>query len=209
MGDSAPLVNSVGFAVAAACVVTLGHSRLPARGSRWSPLGILTGLGSGLALGIAVTLQEGLLSGLLSGMVGAVGGSFGAGLEAKPTEATVAADPQTVLDQDRVTFWTTAMAGGLAIGLAASLVIGSFLGPWRGALTGMADGLAAGLAWGFLQARHGSFTLARWWLAFRGQVPWRLMPFLADAHRWGVLRQVGATYQLRHAELQRRLAGRA
>ncbi|ODA69344.1 NACHT domain protein [Streptomyces sp. AVP053U2] len=51
MGDSAPWVNSVGFAVAAACVVTLGHSRLPARGLRWSPIGILTGLGGGLALG--------------------------------------------------------------------------------------------------------------------------------------------------------------
>ncbi|MFD3730328.1 NACHT domain-containing protein [Streptomyces sp. NPDC058632] len=208
MGDSAPLVNSVGFAVAAACVVTLGHSRLPARGLRWSPLGILTGLGGGLALGIAVTLQAGLLNGLLSGVVGAVGGSFGAGLEAKPAEATAAADPRTVLAQDRATFWTTAMAGGLAIGIAASFVIGSLLGPWRGALAGVADGLATGLAWGFLQARYGSFTLARGWLALRGQVPWRLMPFLADAHRRGVLRQVGATYQLRHAELQRRLAGR-
>lgn len=208
MGDSAPLVNSVGFAVAAACVVTLGHSRHPARGLRWSPLGILTGLGGGLVLGIAVTLQDGLLSGLLSGVVAAAGGSFGAGLEAKPVEATVAADPQTILDQDRVTFWTTAMAGGLAIGLAASLVVGSVLGSWRGALAGVADGLATGLAWGFLQARYGSFTLARWWLALRGHVPWRLMSFLADAHRRGVLRQVGATYQLRHAELQRRLAGR-
>ncbi|MFE7075235.1 NACHT domain-containing protein [Streptomyces sp. NPDC057620] len=208
MGDSAPLVNSVGFGVAAACVVTLGHGRLPARGIRWSPLGILTGLGGGLALGIAVTLQTGWLSGLLSGLVAAVGGSFGAGLEAKPAEATVAADPQTVLGQDRVTFWTTAAAGGLAIGLAAAVVITSALGPWRGAMTGVADGLATGLAWGFLQARYGPFTLARWWLALRGQVPWRLMSFLADAHRRGVLRQVGATYQLRHAEVQRRLARR-
>ena len=209
MGDSAPLVNSIGFAITAACVVTLGHSRLPARGLRWSPLGILTGLGGGLALGIAVTLQAGLLIGLLSGLVGAAGGSFGAGLEAKPAEATAAADPQTLLDQDRATFWTTASAGGLAIGIAASLVIASLLGPWRGFLTGAADGLATGLAWGFLQARYGSFTLSRWWLALRGHVPWHLMPFLADAHRRGVLRQVGSTYQLRHAELQRRLAGKA
>ncbi|MFD8968933.1 hypothetical protein ACFV0C_28765 [Streptomyces sp. NPDC059568] len=131
MGDSAPLVNSVSFAVAAACVVTLGHSRLPARGLRWSPLGILTGPGGGLALGIAVTAQDGLLSGPLSGVVAAVGGSFGAGLQAKPTEATVAADPQTVPDQDRVTFWTTTLAGGLAVNLASSLVIGSALGPRR------------------------------------------------------------------------------
>ncbi|MFD8968934.1 hypothetical protein ACFV0C_28770 [Streptomyces sp. NPDC059568] len=73
----------------------------------------------------------------------------------------------------------------------------------------MADGPATGPAWGFLQARYGSFTLARWWLAPRGQVRRQLMPFLADAHRRGVLRQAGATYQLRHTELQRRLAGRA
>ncbi|WP_327178039.1 NACHT domain-containing protein [Streptomyces sp. NBC_01335] len=207
MGEPASLVNSIGFAVAAACVVTLGRSRMPARGLRWSPLGVLTGMGGGLVLGVAVTVQADARSGLLSGIVAAVGGSFGAGLEARPAEATVAAGPQTVLDQDRVTFWTTAMAGGLAIGVAAVLVIGSVMGPWRGMLVGVADGLATGLAWGFLQARYGSFTLARWWLALHGKVPLRLMPFLADAHRRGVLRQVGATYQLRHAELQRRLAG--
>jgi hypothetical protein len=36
-------------------------------------------------------------------------------------------------------------------------------------------------------------------------LPWRLMAFLADAHRRGVLRQVGSVYQFRHIELQRRL----
>jgi hypothetical protein len=34
------------------------------------------------------------------------------------------------------------------------------------------------------------------------------MSFLADAHRRGVLRQVGAVYQFRHIELQHRLANR-
>jgi hypothetical protein len=46
------------------------------------------------------------------------------------------------------------------------------------------------------------------WLALRGRLPWRLMRFLADAHvHRGVLRQAGAFYQFRHAELQRHLAG--
>jgi hypothetical protein len=206
MGDPAPLANSVGFAVAAAFVVTLGRGSLPALGLRWSPLGILTGVGGGTALGVAVTLQAGLPIGLLAGAVGAVGGSFGAGLEARPAE-TVAADPQASLRKDRLTFWLTAAAGGLAIGLAAAMVIAASVSPWRGATAGLADGLATGIAWAFLQARYGSFTLARGWLALRKRVPWQLMPFLADAHRRGVLRQAGATYQLRHAELQRRLAG--
>ncbi|MFJ6214733.1 NACHT domain-containing protein [Streptomyces sp. NPDC092296] len=207
MGEAAPLANSIGFAVAAACVVTFGQRRLPARGLRWSPLGILNAVGGGLAIGLAVALQAGALSGLVAGAVAAAGGSFGAGLEAKPAEATVAADPQTVLRQDRVTFWTTALAGGPAIGLAAAVVVGSALGSSKGIQTGLADGLATGLAWGFLQAAYGGFTLARCWLALRGRLPWRVMPFLADAHQRGVLRQAGATYQFRHAELQRRLAG--
>jgi hypothetical protein len=42
----------------------------------------------------------------------------------------------------------------------------------------------------------------------RGFLPWRLVSFLQDAHRRGVLRQAGAVYQFRHIELQHRLATR-
>jgi hypothetical protein len=47
---------------------------------------------------------------------------------------------------------------------------------------------------------------SRIWLALRGEQPWRLMRFLEDAHRRGVLRQSGATYQFRHARVQDHLA---
>ncbi|MFC6080402.1 KGGVGR-motif variant AAA ATPase [Sphaerisporangium aureirubrum] len=56
-------------------------------------------------------------------------------------------------------------------------------------------------AWGWL-------GLSRFWLALRGHLPWRLMRFLADAHRRGVLRQNGPVYQFRHAHLQDWLAGK-
>ncbi|GAA3885103.1 NACHT domain-containing protein [Streptomyces sedi] len=206
MGKAAPLVNSVGFFLAALCVVALGTRAVPARGLRWSPLGIVNGLAAGVAIGLAVVLQSDPLSGAVAGLVAAAAGSFGAGLEARPAEATVAADPQTVLRQDRVTFWTIAMAGGIGIGSATVFVVGADLGLWKGVQTGVANAVATGLAWAFLQATYGRFTLARCWLAARRRLPWRLMPFLADAHRRGVLRQGGATYQFRHAELQRRLA---
>ncbi|GAA2357381.1 DnaJ C-terminal domain-containing protein [Streptomyces violaceusniger] len=52
------------------------------------------------------------------------------------------------------------------------------------------------------------YLLARSLLAARGLLPWRLEAFLADAHRRGVLRQVGSVYQFRHARLRDRLAGR-
>ena len=77
------------------------------------------------------------------------------------------------------------LTGGLTLGLAFGLS-GRFSG-------GLAVGLVGG-AWG-------RFTLVRGWLALRGYLPWRLLGFLDDAHRLGVLRQTGAVYQFRHALL--------
>jgi hypothetical protein len=60
------------------------------------------------------------------------------------------------------------------------------------------------LAWLF--SPWGWFVLVRLWLAPRGRLPWRLMTFLEDAHRLGILRQIGGVYQFRHARLRERLA---
>ncbi len=43
-------------------------------------------------------------------------------------------------------------------------------------------------------------------LARADQLPRRLMPFLDDSHRLGLLHAVGPYYQFRHAELQDHLA---
>lgn len=121
----------------------------------------------------------------------------------------------------------TALAGGLA-----GAVLGGFLlGPWgsfgygvaclvvggqvftlskhpmTAPTTGVLFGLGVGLAV-FLSRSWGLFVVTRLWLALRGHAPLRLMRFLDDAHRRGVLRQVGAVYQFRHARLQDRLATR-
>ena len=76
---------------------------------------------------------------------------------------------------------------GLMIGFAITLVIM------------LIGGLAAGWP---------GYEIARILLALRNLLPWRLMHFLHDAHRRGVLRQAGAVYQFRHIELQHRLAAR-
>ncbi|MEU5363878.1 NACHT domain-containing protein [Streptomyces sp. NPDC005925] len=55
----------------------------------------------------------------------------------------------------------------------------------------------------------GRTATARLWLALTGRAPWRLMTFLEDAHRRGVLRQAGARYEFRHQRLQHRLAAAA
>ncbi|WP_326946654.1 hypothetical protein OG439_46240 [Amycolatopsis sp. NBC_01307] len=71
---------------------------------------------------------------------------------------------------------------------------------------GIALGYAA--AW-MLFSAYARFTVARFVLAVRGKLPWRLFGFLDDARDRGVLRQYGAVYQFRHQHLQRHLGGRA
>ncbi|MGW2292238.1 NACHT domain-containing protein [Streptomyces phaeochromogenes] len=53
------------------------------------------------------------------------------------------------------------------------------------------------------------YSAARVILAVRGRLPWQLQAFLADAHRLGVLRQIGPVYQFRHARLQLHLGRHA
>jgi hypothetical protein len=51
-----------------------------------------------------------------------------------------------------------------------------------------------------------AYLHARLQLALTARLPLRLSAFLADAHRLGILRQVGPVYQFRHARLRERLA---
>lgn len=57
-------------------------------------------------------------------------------------------------------------------------------------------------AWARFQVLHAA-------LALRGRMPWRLMAFLAEAHRRDLLRESGGVYQFRHIRLQERLAEQA
>ena len=95
--------------------------------------------------------------------------------------------------------------GSLTFGLAGATIGGLVFPPGRtfsaGLTVGTVFGLAIGL-WMLLSRAWGAFVLSRGWLALRGQAPLRLMRFLDDAHRRGVLRQVGGVYQFRHARLQ-------
>jgi hypothetical protein len=75
-----------------------------------------------------------------------------------------------------------------------------------GSRVGFPNALAGGLAVAITSTSWGQFIILRAWLAARGRLPLRLMAFLEDAHRRGVLRQVGAVYQFRHVRLQDHLA---
>lgn len=76
-----------------------------------------------------------------------------------------------------------------------------------GALAGVAGAMPAALAvHGVAVSAWGRFTWARIWLAATGRLPWRLMSFLQDAHRRGMLRQSSGVYRFRHIELRNHLA---
>jgi hypothetical protein len=94
-------------------------------------------------------------------------------------------------------------------GFGRSVQLGQIV---RGSFTSLPTIVIIGLTVGLTlaaQTAHSAFLVARVRLAADGVLPLRLMAFLREAHRLGVLRQVGATYQFRHARLQDRLASGA
>jgi hypothetical protein len=154
---------------------------------------LLFALLGGLLVGLVGGLGVGLVFGLLGGLGVALGLGFLFGLWdlfESPGLGDVAVTPDSVLRGDR------------ALALTRVLVFGLLGGLVFGLLGGVELGLVVGLLGGLVSSAWGKFAIARGWLALRGRLPWRLMAFLDDAHRRGVLRQAGAVYQFRHARLQ-------
>ena len=195
-GLPAGIVDGIGGGFAAALILVCAGRNTPARGLRglgWSR----TAIGAGLAAGIGL----GVTAGPMAGLVGMLAG-FCLGLLGSEADLKSATSPRAVLLRDRSTFLAFGLIAGATVCAGASLAVAPEVG--------IAGGITVGLVFGCLQAAWGRFTIARYLLAFRGHIPWQLMSFLADAHeKRGVLRQVGAVYQFRHADLQRHLAGRS
>ncbi|MBI0314358.1 hypothetical protein [Streptomyces javensis] len=129
---------------------------------------------------------------------------------ALPFEKEEAITPKRALGLGRKRAIT--LASALALLLATGTTVFVFMGagpglhPWwtwplLAATTGSGVAVVAGL-----RTQWGAYTITHILLALRGRMPWRLARFLDDAHRLGVLRQVGSLYQFRHARLRAHLA---
>ena len=98
-----------------------------------------------------------------------------------------------------------------ARGLRSALVILTFW-LWSGAVLAAAYGLyliivnLVRVIFGDTVGASDRYIAARIYLFACRRSPWRVVSFLEDARRRGVLRQVGAVYQFRHIRLQERLA---
>ncbi|WP_329430647.1 NACHT domain-containing protein [Streptosporangium sp. NBC_01495] len=166
--------------------------------------GFMDGLMDGLMNGLVFGLAFGLLVGLAVGL--AVGSADGVIKWAEqPASSTIATTPLTSWKADRTLTLLRVITLGLGVGLGLGLLAGLMSGPMGGITFGITLGLTFGLTLGNHHAWL-AYTIAARRLAKKGHLPRKLMAFLDDAHRLGLLRTVGPVYQFRHAELQDHLA---
>ncbi len=223
-----------GLTIGAAGGVALGvikpepPLRFVPRVPRWTALGrrfllqdmgfgLLGAASGGLIAGQLVAPAYGVGSGLVFGLTFAVVRRF-----TRPTEPKEAITPIGVLRGDRA-----AVFSGCLLGALVGLVVGGILGVAesdmasklifhltlveRAVLGGLGGAGLGGAGLGMMvlaTSAWGHFITARVWLWLTGMTPFRLMAFLEDAHKLGVLRHTGSHYQFRHALLQDRLAVR-
>ncbi|MFE0379299.1 hypothetical protein ACFW1M_27815 [Streptomyces inhibens] len=200
----------------AAKLTSAAKGRGPRSGIRWNrrrypwlAAGLLVGLAGGITAGSTIGFKAALATGLGVGLTfGPVLGLL-AGLASAQPDLARAVGPGAVLARDRHTFWIITLVGGVSAGFATGLATGQARGFVAGFVLGFLLGLLIGSWSGLSKAVWVVFLVTRIGLAMLRRVPWRFMSFLADAHEQrGVLRQVGAVYQLRHFDLQRHLAER-
>ncbi|KJK56580.1 helix-turn-helix domain-containing protein [Saccharothrix sp. ST-888] len=196
--------------------------------------GFVVGLGAGPGLTVGVELLYGhvtvdapvlratavnaLVFGLIFGLAGGLVLGLVAALET-PLDLGSAATPADLLAVNRSTVIRQALFLAplltLVIALGGRLITGlcqGLLGPlsWpmkSGLAIGTVGGLAGALSYALAFTAWGQWVLlTRLWLPLTGRLPWATVAFLDDAYRRGVLRQVGAVYQFRHARLQNHLS---
>ncbi|MFE2245935.1 trypsin-like peptidase domain-containing protein [Streptomyces lavendulae] len=191
--------------------------------------GVLARFGLGLVCGVlaalvflfldrvvveSLGLGDGLDGGLVGGLVFVPGLGLGVGtvfglmawLEV-PVDIRSGVSSSELLGQDRRNVVFHLLVWALVFGTGAGCANALAAGPGWGLLVGLAFGIeaafAGGLAYGLAFTAWGQWVaLARIWLPLTGQLPWRLVAFLDDACERDVLRQAGAVYQFRHAQLQ-------
>ena len=125
-----------------------------------------------------------------------------------PVDIGSALSPAATLEGDRRTVKYLAKRYGIVYGLVLGSVVWGIAGIRTGIAVCIVVGVAAGAVTSFEDGAWPAYELTQIWLALQHRLPRQLMDFLGDAHRRGVLRQVGTTYQFRHIELQHRLATR-
>ncbi|GAB3429083.1 helix-turn-helix domain-containing protein [Actinophytocola sediminis] len=196
-----------------------GTRQLRARFGRRSLVGVAGGIGLGLVLGLVgaagidplglpgAGFLGGLAVGVGLGTMAGLGWGLLAGLETS-VDLKSAVGPLDLLRTNRSVVVVEFLGLGLVLGLVHLLLTTIALGYLFpvGLVLDLVLGPVIGLAIGISLTAWGQWLIfARIWLPLTGRLPWAMVAFLDDAARRGVLRQVGAVYQFRHARLQSHL----
>ncbi|MFL6143535.1 MAG: NACHT domain-containing protein [Labedaea sp.] len=162
----------------------------------------------GLLIGVVITLTTtpvvGLPTGVAFGIDGGLFAMIAAGISdwlKAPVDELRSPSPAAVLHSDRTMSRTRGIAQGCCLSIGVGIIVGYTFGFDAGLVVGLISAVA-GMLSGGLDTAWGLYVIVRGWLALQGKMPLRLMRFLDDAHKRGLLRQAGAVYQFRHARLQ-------
>ncbi len=145
-------------------------------------------LGVVVAVGLSVGIPVGLVVGLF-------------GVWSAPDEHAPPTSPWRTYTDDRRARTTMSLVCGGAVGLSVALAAWALLGPAPALVYGTMAGLVTALLGRVLFGLASALRFAE--SALRAP---RLVPLLEDALGREVLRQAGAVYQFRHADLQDHLA---
>ncbi|GAA4889196.1 NACHT domain-containing protein [Streptomonospora salina] len=202
-GRRRSLVRHIGRSGFRAGVASFGASALVVGFAAWGGEGNGAGIGFGIAVAAAAATVGAPAAGVADGFI--------AWAETPALPGRVYT-PVASFRADRKLNAVRGIPGGCALGLGIGLIVATAVEPVLAAAVGAASAYLFWLRFTFVYGRHHAwpaYLVASRYLAWKGLLPRRLMPFLDDAHRLGLLRAVGPTYQFRHAELQDHLAGRS
>ncbi|GAA1686898.1 NACHT domain-containing protein [Kribbella yunnanensis] len=209
-----------GVAVGTVIGVSAAHSRLKPTtvefrfGGRFV-VGLAGGLLVGLVGGGAVFVLQHDLSAVwaLAGFGLPLGIVYGLTSTVKVEDAV---SPAGVLKRERMFVLAYFIAYGLACAIACWILSGPVLALSLGIFAGLSGGMFNGLPWAVVHLLFKSedvdpsagavawfrFFLAKllWRSHTPVDLPWRLLTFLEDARRRGILQQSGASYRFRHVD---------
>jgi hypothetical protein len=171
-------------------------------------IGLATGVGVGVVAGALVGSGLGLVTGVVIGLILGLIDGLNVWLDVS-TDVTCALSPRSTRNAERIAAVARSVAGSVAIAAISAVAFGLAYGTRSAIIHAFVFGVGFGLAdryMGLSASVWGRYFVAKAWLALNGRLPWRLMAFLDDAYRHGLLRRAGAGYQFRHARLQEHLA---
>ena len=177
--------------------------------SRFVP-GFTIGFAYGLIIGAASVVPNAFVSALVTGISYGLATWLAIGLTdwaETPITDERPQTPTTTFRRDGQLVYIKSLASGFALGIALGLpdALTEGAGLVSVLTIGLLVAVAIALGVGLHQA-SGRYLVTVSVLHARQQTPLRLLSFLDDAHRLGILRQTGPMYQFRHGKLQDRLA---